>query len=415
MSEKKNDLSNLHIGEDEAEAVFSSGPQQAHDPQSKESEDPGEAVQDSESRRQLDQDAPAQEAQGEEFPNRESQIQRSRAEDDPNLEGLDLDQAPLAGDVASKEVQTQGSMEPVLVTETALQEKALPTWRTDRSSPEEHQVSKQRLPGQITHENLEYEDVEASQRNSPIRSSPTRRDSTSEQNSNDFEQYVEEEIIIHPPHPDFSGFEVRDPSPLRRKPSDLEGSGQDEMIASWPRSNERNDPVGRTMEFDMPMPPTTALTRTGGNTIDDDQPLSLILDFAGVKGLALEAPFIWRQPVDELLEGGRGPAKIMQAAKVQEGRSIVEPVLRWIHLPANNMSWVKVISTGIFQAPLSYVEKSLVQIICQEKLGSDDRAERLKESILRPDYWTASQHGRGSKHFHSRFMKPTCFVNYVGK
>ena len=62
--------------------------------------------------------------------------------------------------------------------------------------------------------------------------------------------------------------------------------------------------------------------------------------------------------------------------------------------------------------PLAWVSPTLE---ARAKLEAPLLGELLKELILRHDFWTANQHGRGSKHYHTRFMKPACYVNTIGK
>ena len=124
---------------------------------------------------------------------------------------------------------------------------------------------------------------------------------------------------------------------------------------SVPSPPTRKYATASDTEPEMPTHPATALIKVGRVPINNRRPLSFILDFPGVKGLPLEAPFQWRLPIKELLTSRSEPTKIMRQAKFSEGRSIAEPVLRWIHLPANNMDWVEVNHILLYSMPRSHM------------------------------------------------------------
>ena len=338
MSENGAEILRSLSGEDKTEAVQAQE-SQVHSPQPTGNDVLGGADQESKAQMQEDGGALIQVPQGEESQNQVFRNQVFQTED--NQDQKDSTQGPFDGQNLVEEIPVQARID------ANLEDGA----NTPESLDYREWIKIGSMPDSITSQ--EYDRMIAAERRRTGQAS-------SEQNPQGT-RYVEEEIIVRPAHPPAS--RSHDPSSSRRKPSEPEGSSSDETTNRhpptrksgrrvWypPPSDERPESAEEPV-FDPPTLPTTALSRAGGNPTDDHQPLAFLVDFAGVKGLALEKPFIWRHPVDELLEGESGPAEIMQTAKISERQSITEPVLRWIHLPANNMEWVEVICNLSFISP----------------------------------------------------------------
>ncbi|RSL81667.1 hypothetical protein CEP52_017150 [Fusarium oligoseptatum] len=62
---------------------------------------------------------------------------------------------------------------------------------------------------------------------------------------------------------------------------------------------------------------------------------------------------------------------------------------RWLHLPANNMTWVEVLMARHFEAS-----------------GEEEKWKR--NIVLKPKLWSGQQHTSWDKSYHARFMRPAC-------
>ncbi|KAJ9605393.1 hypothetical protein H2200_010050 [Cladophialophora chaetospira] len=83
-----------------------------------------------------------------------------------------------------------------------------------------------------------------------------------------------------------------------------------------------------------------------------------------------------------------GPRQIMQSTSANRTD------LRWVHLPANCMSWVEDLMAAVCR------EKGLT--VPRDTDGTD------RNPLLRKDLWSHLFHGKASKKIHARFMGPVC-------
>ncbi|KAK4223068.1 magnesium transport protein cora [Podospora fimiseda] len=76
-------------------------------------------------------------------------------------------------------------------------------------------------------------------------------------------------------------------------------------------------------------------------------------------------------------------------------------VIRYFHLPANNMSWVEtVIARYYYETPL---DSNIVVINARSK-----RPTTKTEMLLRPEYWQGQQNYEPDSEIHARHMRPFC-------
>jgi hypothetical protein len=93
----------------------------------------------------------------------------------------------------------------------------------------------------------------------------------------------------------------------------------------------------------------------------------------------------------------------------KESNPLLEPyasdVRRYVHLPANNMTWVEVHSTAMSDSlkPLTSFMKDLIKRYYYEHSTS----KQLR--LLRRDFWYGQEHGKSGP-IHARFMRPRCEV-----
>lgn len=77
--------------------------------------------------------------------------------------------------------------------------------------------------------------------------------------------------------------------------------------------------------------------------------------------------------------------------------------IRWIHLPANNMSWVEVFTPRSIASTELTGMKSLMKALHQK----EPQETSYDKVILRSKFWKGRQNGHDSKRHHARFMRPT--------
>lgn len=131
----------------------------------------------------------------------------------------------------------------------------------------------------------------------------------------------------------------------------------------------------------MPQPIDESI-ESGVRTTVDSQIEALIVHF-NVTDPGPVSSFAVNVKMEELLFG-KGPSAYMAAHSYGNK----DPALRWIHLPANNMSWVQKVMKHV-----------LSETSIEAGLDIDHH------SILRPEFWNGREHlGAGS--LQGRYLKP---------
>jgi hypothetical protein len=117
-------------------------------------------------------------------------------------------------------------------------------------------------------------------------------------------------------------------------------------------------------------------------TTVDSQIEALVVNF-NITDQGTVSSFPVNVKMEDLLFG-RGPSTYMAT----HSHGSKDPVWRWVHLPANNMSWVQMVMKHV-----------LIETSIEAGLDIDHH------SILRPEFWNGREH-LGSGSLQGRYLKP---------